>query len=765
MKASYLGTPRALRYFPGDPLLETDRLAALSVRPSGIDAAPPGKPDDLPALRDVLTFLKFTPEEIKNLMEAVQSTVKIVGGIVSVVGVATSVVELMNKLGVFGPKEDATQVALAQIGTRLNQIYNYLVESEIKGLHLQAVDWRSAQSGARNALKNAQLSPTPNILDALVERTAELDTALNKMLSPENASIAFLRRVYGYVPEQNHWIDAALPPFMSRTDGDPINLADTSRELQARIWDAGHYIDVLFSSLSERMLVTVTIEPAFRSTGFDREQLKLLVKELTVFIDSWRSAMLVASPAAGLNGGYPMPFSISALPAPGAGLLQSPYRPQAHQLGSESAPPGIVLGAVDPVTGAAAWEPFYDGFETVGTVGLMDFGLFKEAWGGGYDYIKAKDPAKALAAATQRQAQYLDQVVVASGLGELVKLRAQLQSAALGVSGSEFVRLANAQFRLLKNGIRIDGSPLYAIRKAGVESVDLGGLTPFAQDPGKKHKGTRYFQECEKTFRIRMALRTRRTRIQLGYRLRIGSTDIPLVPFSNGGFLGSDLTPFPTETIVIELHEAVQVYNVRQSHVFSFAEEDLFEAGEPFPVGASKWAIPGWRGRLFLDERAGAIALAVEVRFEHDPTGQKYAAEAIVTIRNLDPEGFPDGAIVPVWVYETHMDDSTPPQPQEVVADSMTVHLVPSFLVMEPEFFAAYWGTVEFLAKTTKHLNDRFKRQERMQQRPNPDPAWAVRRRVLDTMAMAEAIDALGISQPEAVAEVMQRFRPPAMRD
>ncbi len=760
MKAFYLGTPQALRYVPGDPLLEMDRLAILNLRPLS-DPPQPAKGADLPALRDVMTFLKFTPQETKSLIDAVQSTVNIVGGIVSVVGAVTSVVDLMKKLGAFGPQDDATQIALQQIGTRLNQIYGYLVEQEIKGLYLQAVAWRVAQPLARNALINAQISPTPEILTALEERIVALDTALIAMLSPGSANIAFLHVTYGYVPGQFHWIDAALPPFMNRTDGQPVNLAHPSQELQARIWDAGHYIDVLFSALSERMLTTAIIEPAFRSTGYDRTQLKLLVSMLTAFINTWRGALLVASPAAGLNGGYPMPFGSPAIPAPGEGLLQSPYRPGAHNLGSESAPPGIVLGAVDPVTGIAAWEPFFDGFDRVGTVGLMDYGLFKEAWGGGFDTIKAMDPAKALAAATQRQTEYLDKVVVASGIGELAKLRAQIQLAALGVQGSDFVQLPNAQFRLVRKGRRIDGSIIFAIRKGGVESVDLGGLTPFAQDPAKKYEGTRYFQESEKTFRFRMALRTRRTRIQLGYRLRVGNTDIPLVPYSDGGLLGGDLTPFPSETIVHEVHETAPVYNVHQSHVFSAAEEDLFEAGEPIP-GGSRWAIPGWRGRLFLDERTGEIALAVDVRFEYDHTGKKYSGEAIVTIRNLDPEGFPGGAIIPVEVHETHIGDDN--QPQEFLADRMTVHIVPSFLVMGRDYFAAYWDTVAFMAKTVKDLNDRFKRQQPVLGRPNPDPAWAVRRQALDTVAMVDAIDAIRMDQPEAVAEVIQQFRPPAVQ-
>jgi hypothetical protein len=761
MKAFYLGVPPSLRYVPGDPLLERDRLATLSLQPLDAPPAPPAKGDDLPALTDVLTFLKFTPQETKNLVEAVQSTVKIVGGIVSIVGAVTSVVDLMSKLGVFGPKEDATQVALQQIGTRLNQIYNYLAEQEIKGLHLQAVGWRGAQSGAHNALNNAQVSPTIDDLNALVARAGQLDDALNQMLSPENGNIAFLRKVYNYAPEQFHWIDAASPPFMSRTDGhEPFNFADPAQELQARIWDPGHYIDVLFSALLERMLVTVTIEPAFRSTGYDRTQLKLLVDQLTVFINAWRGALLVASPAAGLNGGLPMPFGEPALPIPGAGILQNPYRPQAHNLGSESAPPGIVVGAVDPVMGTTIWEPFYDGFDMVGTVRLTDLGIVQEAWGGGYDYIQAKDPTKALATATQRQAQDLDQVIMASGIGELIKLRAQIQLAALGVQGSDFVQLPNAHFRLVKEGIRFDGSPIFAIHNGGVENIDLGGLAPFAQDPAKKFQGTRYFQECEKTFSFRMAVCTRMTRIQLGYRLRIGNTDIQLIPFSNNGFQGTPAPPFPTETITVEIHETTQVYNVRQSHVFSFAEEDLFEAGQPIPI--SQWAVPGWKGRLFMDERAGKIALSVEVRFEHDTSGEQYSGQAFVKIRNLNPEAFPDGAIVPVWVYETHIGDDK--HPQEVLADSMTIHIAPSFLVMGADYFAAYWETVERLGKTVKHLSDRFARHARTPARPNPDPAWAVRRQVLDTIAMVDVVNAFRDTEPSAVAEVIQQFRPPAMR-
>lgn len=616
-------------------------------------------------------------------------------------------------------------------------------------------------------MTNAQISRTALILDTLVHHGDDLDLALQKMLAPISGNIAFQRRLYNYPNGYIHWIDAATPPFMGRADGDPaypVVYSDSNQDLQAPIWDAGHYIDVLLSSLADRMLVLVTIEPAFRSTGYDRDKLKVLISMLSVFIDTWRGAMLVAFPAAGLNGGYPTIFGAPAIPAPGAGLLQNPYRPQANVLGTQSAPEGIVVGAVDPVTGATAWEPFWAGFEIVKTlVTRSDYGVFKEAWGGGYDYTQAKDPANALTLAMKRQAELMDEVVVASGIGALVQLRAQLQFAASEVIGSEFVRLPDARFRRRKTGIGIDGFPLFALRKGADEIVDLGRLQPFTSTPDKRYPGTRYFQEAEKTFKFKMALRTDRTLIQLGYRLRIGNTDIPLVPFSYSGFRDRNLTPFPTDPITLEIREEGRVYSVQQSHPFSFAEEDLFESGKPIPGAASQFAIPGWSGRLFLDERMGHIALGVDIRFEHDASGQSYAGEAIVTIRNLEPEQFPDGTIVLIQVFETHMDGNTPPQPKEYLADSMTVHVVPSFLVLGPGYFNAYWDAVALMAKTIKDLDDRFGLRQRIPRRPDPDPAWTMRRQVLETVTMIDAIEEIRNSQPDVVTEVIQQFRSPAL--
>ena len=755
----------ASRYLPGDPLLESDRLSILDFdNPVVVVVAPPQKEDDdMPVLKDFLTSLKFTPQEVKDFLEGIKSVGKIAGSIVSMVGTVTSVIDIMTKLGIFGPVQDTTQIKLDHIGVRVDQIYTYLKNEAIHSLNTQVGNWRSKLTIARNSLRNVHISPSTENLSQLISRLAELDDSLNKMLDINNGKIPFLRSVYGFVPDQFHWIDAATPTFMNLTNGEAlINYADPALELQTEIWDPGYYIDVLFASLSERLLVTMTIEPAFRSTGYDRSQLRQIIDGLTRFINHWRASMLVVNPESGMNGGYLKLYpSMPAIAAPGAGILRNPYRPNSDLVGSHSAPPGIVLGAVDPVMGVVAWEPFFDRFDMLKTSFRSDF----SAWGGTYDIIKAKDPQKALAAAKKQQVEYLDEVIIGSSITELIKLRSHFQIAASPVMGSDFVHLENAHFRLVKQGIRVDGSPIFAIHKGGIESIDLGGLTPFAQDPQKKYEGTHYYQESEKSFSFQVATRTRVTLIQLGYRLRIGNTDIPLVAFSNGGYLEEPLPPFPTETIHVEIHEFALVYNVRQSHLFSFAEENLFEADEPIPSSAARWEIPGWRGRLFMDERMGQIALAVEVRFEQDPTGQKYSNEVFVTIRNLDPQRFPDGVILPIQIFETHMDDNTPSQPYEDIADSMTVHIVPSFMVMGHNYFDAYWETIEFMGKTVKDLNNRFAIRNQASLRPNPDPAWSVRRKVLDAIALVDTIDKIKQNQPEVVAQVMQQYRPPQLEE
>ena len=203
-----------------------------------------------------------------------------------------------------------------------------------------------------------------------------------------------------------------------------------------------------------------------------------------------------------------------------------------------------------------------------------------------------------------------------------------LQTAASAIIGSEVVELPNARFDLL-------GPPWTAAQPV---VVDLGRLKKYASDPNKTYAATRNYQEIEKTFRFRMAKRTDVSLIQLGYRLTIGKKSIPLIDFSRSPVLGQGATAFPSGTIEFDYEDEERVYDVYQQRPLSAAEEDEFEAN------GTVTGTP----RLFVNERIGQVSFSGSVAFEHDPNDQGFTGEAVVTIRTVDPEHFPDAAILHV---------------------------------------------------------------------------------------------------------------------
>jgi hypothetical protein len=256
-------------------------------------------------------------------------------------------------------------------------------------------------------------------LNSLVERASALDGSLSSMLDPQSGYIAFQRSAYQYQPYAGHWIDYSTVPFMALTNGAPMNYTAASAELASVIWDPGHYIDVLIRALADRLLVVATTEPLFRSTGYHRAQLRNLITGLTVFIEKWKASFLVVNPAAGINAG---------------GHIR-------HPAYTRSAPPGILLGAVDPVTGLAAWMREWNGFAINFTTNTSVFSPSTRP-----DFGVAIDPDKALKDAAELQWEMLDFVIAASGIPKLVQLRNSLQTAASMVIGSEIVELSDASF-------------------------------------------------------------------------------------------------------------------------------------------------------------------------------------------------------------------------------------------------------------------------------------------------------------------------------
>lgn len=709
----------------GDALLESEResVGGLVFYGNGgesadvglIDIVLPKIEEDYPALKKGLQYLKFTDSEVETLYNVIGGAINTVGGIISIVGAAGAVVDLLGKLGLFGPQEDPTQAALRQIGERIEQIYGYLAAEERRGLSSEAIDWRVAATQARNELTNVRISRDPMVIDKLVDRAATLDGAILTMLDVGKANIAFLRDVYGYHAHIGHWIDAAAAPFMSEAAGAPVNYREPAQNLQGEIWDPGHYFDVLLGSLTDRIAVAAAIEPAFRSTGYDRAKMASIAVGLGAFVNKWRSSILIADPAAGINNG---------------GQLQNPT-------GAEDAPTGIVLGAVDPVTGVSSFMPYWDGFTKV----LKRNYFPGEAWGGVYDEARAKDPAAALAAARSVQAPLVDAVIRGSGLARFSALRTQFQLLGSVPLASEFVQLSDPLFRPIGfAGPRPVGD---------TTTVDLGFLKHFATDPNKTYPAQLYSQMFEKTFKFSIARRAEVSKVQLGYRLLVADESIELVPFSQ------DHTQ-PThsfEAIDQRISFRIRSYDCYQSKHLSMADENEFERNGTFTGGQ----------RLFLNELQGEAEVDLLVEFPAVPQRLgAYRQDVVVKVRSRQ-EGQPKAFILPVAVYETRIGGDL--SPEEVIAEQMTVHMVPAYYLLGTDYFADRADATARMTKTVKGINDKFAESHFTVGPPNPDPAWAVLRPELEALQAQQILEtALRNHGDETRAEIAMHLPPTIQR-
>jgi hypothetical protein len=222
---------------------------------------------------------------------------------------------------------------------------------------------------------------------------------------------------------------------------------------------------------------------------------------------------------------------------------------------------------------------------------------------------------------------------------------------------------------------------------------------------------------------------------------------------------------------------------VYQSTIFTAAEEDTFEGGDS-QLPAAKFEssrivlspkfdtsriVPVHR--LFLNERKGSVGLDVEISFDADldSLDQPFAGHATVTIRNVEPE--PDevhggeivpgryrgGVIVPVSVYETRVATKTG-ETEEFLADQMTVHLVPSFVVLGAEYFSDRRDGLSTMNNMFAEISDRYA----ISQAAIPtDPEWQVRRRAVEEVAKIRALEEFERAEPSVARRMQRRFQLP----
>jgi hypothetical protein len=703
--------------------------------------------EEADALTKALTYLKFTDEEVARITELVAA----VASLATVVGwVGTAILTIkavLSFLGVFGKEEDPQFNLMKAIGDKVQRIYGYLDHTNRRDQYLKAVQWRTQISEIRNGLSNLALSRSQSNLDALVANTKFLRGAIEEMLAPVNGEIPFMRSTYGYQETYppTHWIAATLPFYMLRSDGAPIDYRDANKELGTMIWDPGYYIDVLFEAIGVRIAALAALEPAFRSTGYDRESLREMYAGIVGFIDRWNRSFFLTRIAGPIDPAVD-PFS------GGHRIAINPY-----EAWSSPESMSIPLGVVDPVSGMFVLEPKYsDGFA---------LRRYSYIWsnGGETAYFVVDNYDAAVAKATKLQEAMRQEIRTRCGINRLYTLMHAVWSLIVGPIQSEFVDLTDATFA--------SGA---LTQQALPEHLSLGIIGDFASKPGKKYMAHRYFQDVVKKFRIPMARRTDLSQIQLGYKLVVsvggadGTAAIVLCEYSAPNAPRQDLPLFPTgtrsETL---LAPSAVVYDVVQSSVFSIDDEDIFEKTGSVPGG--KWrpySVPSpGKQRLYLEPRPGSVRLQIDVTFEFNVQNpdHPFIGYADVEIASLDATAHPYGFIATVQVFETvvaAVDNGSRDVVQSQPADSMTLHFPSSFLVVEKDYFADRDEGYAAMDRILGSINERYVRAKAAL---GPiAPIERVSRQALVEQTLAEIADATVRERPEQMRVVLNRLQPRA---
>ena len=749
-----------------------DSLASLSKQGDTSSGADGEKQDD--GFASVLKFLKFNRVQIANL-SALKDTISALAStynwIVTAITTVKAVLDFIGvKLEVFQPDKDPVQAKLNDIGVELDSIYGYLVGT-VKTQQKEATQkWRDRVSQIRyRDLPNAVLSRSEININLLAGDIGELDGAIKDMLSSTYATIPFIRDTFKYTPTPatqipTHWIDYATPFYMMNVQGNGVDYTKHSTrgelksdpELQAQIWDPGYYLDVLIEAITLRISAATTAEPAFRSTGYDREELGEIYKLLGEFIKAWNNSIFFTRIIGPIN---PSPLDL------GGGIT-------AHYLSHPYAgAPGtcIPLGVVDPVSGISAFIPeFRDGFQTQ----FVPYPQSKAVSdSGGYWVLTNYD--EAIATATRRQSQLFDQVFNNCGITILGDLYRQLEQLISPPIYSEFVDLGNVEYRS-SGGVG-----------AGIETVSLGQIGYFAGQPDREYKANRlHIYNTEKLFRIPMARRMDISRTQLGYKLGIsfpdaeGEREFILTNYSqaNSSITASQLPIFPSEpqSAILESTTA-EIYDVYKSATFSLDDEEHFEnQGSTLSlqthvtpsvkdskslqthVTPSVWSIPE-KQILYLNPRQGTVKIAVNIDFEYDDKDPDvpFVGFAHVSISCPDPQVL-SNFILRVNVYETIVGDQL--TPQEQLADSMTLHFATDVLIVEDAYFQDRADGLKKMGQRMAQINSQYVHYSA--QHSPIDPMSAVKRRAVEEQALVHSFAEFERHEPAQYNQLVERFQP-----
>lgn len=690
--------------------------------------------DEYPIIKKGLKALTFSDEAVGELYDTITDVISIASSVVSVVGAFNSITALAKSLGLLPDHEEEQRRLLAKMAEQIEAIYEYHKQEEKEQQYHEAVAWRVDLAGAFSWRREVTTTSRAfHILNNLNIRLDELDDSLNRMFL--FGKIAFSRDAYDQTPRPQQilfgsWLDAAISPFMTRADGSPIKYALPSEDLQGRVWDPGYYIDVLVRSIEERIAGQVALEPAFRSSGFRRAHFATIASGLDTFIQKYRDNLWVAVPSAGIE-----PSVLSQ-----RGYLRNPYFAEVpNYYRGNPAPDGIVLGAFDPVTGnsnISTWSDFEITYQ-----GVWPFNNVKNP----YEPTWVADRSKALSAATAEQGRRLTALTAGTMIGKLTELRDALVNLSRPPFGSEFVTFDHFRLTLL-GGLRT--------KIPTTEEVDLGRYKEYSPNPNRTYTATRWRQQVEVRIPFRIAKRAEYSRIQLGYRVQIGSKSYDICRWEHGG-PGPDAIFTPVkETITV----AARKYDCLQRFSFNEDQEESY---------AKTGIVPDNHERVLQNLRQGDATLDVEINYLTDGGSMVHWREVELILRTpVDVEDTDlDAYELGVQVFETHLgivDDEE--VPEEVTAASITATIVPSYLIVDQAYFDDLYHAMltaakaQVAAKLEVQKSWRDIRQQ-IPTEPFPDPQYGVLRPAILAERSLDFLDAAWATKHRDVTNSIRRYQ------
>lgn len=699
--------------------LQATELAGLPLELLRFGTIPPAQAPAMGTLGKAAKVLKLDGETLSDLAGGLGEAVSLAAALVGVGGAVLGAIEAYEKY--FGQDKTAKILAaLDRIEAKTDAIANFLDAQDRESRKTLRGEWRQACGNVESKLATLRNSRSAEDLRELSGHATTLANAIQAMLAA--GTRPYLRTPFP-PPHDIWWTGTARSPWMRRRDGGAVDFAASP---PIGLWDAGWFLPVLVRALIIFPVAMQMLEAGARSTGWERLRMLDLAAALDRFAAAWAGSIVTSEPAAwiGADGRLSQP---SGMPMP-----------------------GILVGAADPTTGLAVFEPLWTANGQMQLEAVTEGSLLAK---GGPDYYRCLNADAVIGQAVVVQEVMRRALEAQCGLPEMRELARLYQAWLRPVEGSEFVDLAPATYtRLLPPEAAEDG----------VRPV-VTGLDGY-WFPRKEYAGTRVHQGGSKRFVFDAARRADRSGIQLGYRLRIGERVLDLIPFSTAGAPGGD---FPAEGLRWEIRGTMVVHDCVQAAPMSVAQEDAFERDGQVP------AVP----RAFLNPRVAAAGLDLDIAFAFDPAapGPNAAGRITITIRNPAPRDFPHAVLLRVEVLETRLVHDDPMDPMlarraEVVADAMTVHVVPSFVVLEPAFFEdlqaarlAKLRDVPFVLDGLT-LKDMLEGGIPREPVPGPDPRWGaldLERRLAWATGQVEAARR---AFPDRTAAMLERLRVPEWR-